>query len=29
VTKDAVIYVDLIHDTDFVFENVIEAEKVG
>jgi ATP-dependent Clp protease ATP-binding subunit ClpB len=29
VMKDAVIYVDLIHDTDFVFENVIEAEKVG
>ncbi len=29
VMKDAVIYVDLIHDTDFVFENIIEAETIG
>lgn len=28
VTKDAVIYVDLQNDTDFVFENVIAAEVV-
>jgi ATP-dependent Clp protease ATP-binding subunit ClpB len=29
VMKDAMIYVDLIHDTDFVFENIIEAETIG